>query len=116
MRLSILVVSRTAELINRLCDSLNAACSLASLDAEILCSWNGSEDEEGKIQNNSRYDFHIAQRLPYHYSKNMNSLAALADGEALMFANDDLILDPGCVDAALALLTTDNWALWGTAT
>ena len=37
--------------------------------------------------------------------KNMNSLAALADGEALMFANDDLILDPGCVDAALALLS-----------
>jgi hypothetical protein len=34
----------------------------------------------------------------------MNSLAAKAGGDVLMIANDDLILDPGCVDAALGLL------------
>ena len=104
MRLSILVVSKTAALINRFCDSLNGACSLAPMDAEILCSWNGDEDEEAGIQNRSRYDLHIAQRVPYHYSSNMNGLAALAGGETLMLANDDLILDSGCVDAALELL------------
>ena len=106
MRLSILVVSRTAALINRLCDSLDAACNLAPIDVEILCSWNGSDVEEAQIRNSSRYDFHIAQRVPYHFAANMNSLAALAGGEVLMLANDDLILDPGCVVAAMQLLSS----------
>ena len=104
MRLSILVVSRTAALINRLCDSLDAACTLAPIDVEILCSWNGSDVEEAEIRNSCRYDFHLAQRAPYHFASNMNGLAALAGGETLMLANDDLILDPGCVDAALHLM------------
>ena len=104
MQLSILIVSRTAGLINRFCESLDAACSLKPLDVEILCSWNGTDEEEGKIANISRYDFHIAQRAPYHFAKNMNGLAALAGGEALMLANDDLILDKGCIDAGLELL------------
>ena len=104
MRLSVLVVSRTAALINRLCDSLNSSCSLAPIDVEILCSWNGSDVEEAQISNSSRYDFHLAQRAPYHFASNMNALAGLAGGEILMLANDDLILDAGCVDAALNLL------------
>ncbi|MCB4406958.1 hypothetical protein [Synechococcus sp. MU1642] len=106
MRLSVLVVSRTAALINRLCDSLDTACGLAPIDVEILCSWNGSDVEEAQIRNSSRYDFHIAQRVPYHFATNMNSLAALSGGEVLMLANDDLILDPGCVDAAIQLLSS----------
>jgi hypothetical protein len=105
MQLSILVVSRTAELVNRFCAGLDAACSLAPLEAEILVSWNGSDADEQRIANSSRYDLHIAQRVPYHFAGNMNGLAALAGGEVLMFANDDLMLDPGCVDAGLHLLT-----------
>ena len=104
MQLSILVVSRTAELVNRLCAGLNAACSLAPMEAEILVSWNGSDADEQRIANCSRYDIHIAQRVPYHFAGNMNGLAALAGGEVLMLANDDLMLDPGCVDAGLKLL------------
>ena len=105
MQLSILVVSRTAELVNRFCAGLDAACSLAPMEAEILVSWNGSDADEQRIANSSRYDLHIAQRVPYHFAGNMNGLAALAGGEVLMFANDDLMLDPGCVDAGLHLLT-----------
>ena len=105
MQLSILVVSRTAELVNRFCAGLNAACSLAPIEAEILVSWNGSDADEKRIANGSRYDLHIAQRVPYHFAGNMNGLAALAGGEVLMLANDDLMLDPGCVDAGLQLLT-----------
>ena len=106
MQLSILVVSRTAELVNRFCAGLNAACSLPPMEAEILVSWNGSDANEQRITNSSRYDLHIAQREPYHFAGNMNGLAALAGGEVLMIANDDLILDPGCVDAGLQLLTS----------
>ena len=106
MQLSILVVSRTPELLNRFCASLDQASNLHGMEAEILCSWNGSEADEAQIHNSSRYDLHIAQRVPYHFSGNMNGLAAKASGEVLMLANDDLILDEGCVDAGLNLLNS----------
>ena len=106
MQVSILVVSRTPELLNRFCASLDQASSLPGMEMEILCSWNGSEADEARIQNSSRYDLHIAQRVPYHFSGNMNGLAAKAGGEVLMLANDDLILDAGCVDAGLQLLNS----------
>ena len=107
MQISILVVSRTPELLNRFCASLNRASDLPSIEMEILCSWNGSEGEETRIHNTSRYDLHIAQRVPYHFSGNMNGLAAKAGGDVLMIANDDLILDAGCVDAGLTLLNSN---------
>ena len=106
MQVSILVVSRTPELLNRFCASLNRASGLHALEMEILCSWNGSDAEETRIHNSSRYDLHIAQRVPYHFSGNMNGLAAMAGGDVLMIANDDLILDAGCVDAGLTLLNS----------
>ena len=36
MQLSILVVSRTAELINRFCEGLDAACSLQAVDLKTF--------------------------------------------------------------------------------
>jgi len=107
MQVSILVVSRTPELLNRFCASLDQASGLPAMEMEILCSWNGSKADEARIQNSSRYDLHIAQRVPYHFSGNMNGLAAKAGGEVLMLANDDLILDAGCVDAGLRLLNSN---------
>ena len=104
MRLAILVVSRTASLLNTILASLNQACSLNALDVEILCSWNGSSEEERKISNTSRYDFNIAQRTPYHFASNINSLVRLSNAHLVMVANDDLILDPGCVDAGIRTL------------
>ena len=104
MQLSILVISRTADLVNRFCSGLNQASSLPAHEAEILCSWNGSREDELHLQNTSRYDFHIAQREPYHFSDNMNKLASKATGDVLMLANDDLKLDPGCIDQALTIL------------
>jgi len=107
MQVSILVVSRTPELLNRFCASLNQASGLHSLEMELLCSWNGSDAEEALIKNTSRYDLHIAQRVPYHFSGNINGLAAKATGDVLLIANDDLVLDEGCVDAGLALLNSN---------
>ncbi len=104
MRLAILVVSRTASLLNNFLGSLNQACSLNPLEAEILCSWNGTSEEEKKISNTSRYDFHIAQRTPYHFARNVNSLVSLSNADLVMIANDDLTLDPDCVDAGMKTL------------
>lgn len=108
MRLSILVISRTAGLVNRLCAGLNEASSLPANQAEILCSWNGSEQDEQLLNNTSRFDFHVAQRDPYHFAGNMNSLASKAIGDVLMLANDDLLLDPGCVDEGMAVLSRNS--------
>ena len=108
MRLSILVISRTAGLVNRLCAGLNEASSLPANQAEILCSWNGSEQDEQLLNNTSRFDFHVAQRDPYHFAGNMNSLASKATGDVLMLANDDLLLDPGCVDEGMAVLSRNS--------
>ena len=83
MQVSILVVSRTPELLNRFCASLNQASELHPLEMEILCSWNGTDAEETQIQNSSRYDLHIAQRVPYHFSGNMNGLARQARGQCV---------------------------------
>jgi len=104
LRLSILVVSRTAELLNGLLQSLNQACGLASHEVEVLCSWNGPADDECRICNGSRYDLRICQRDPYHFAANINGLCSQATGAVVLLANDDLVLDPGCVDAGLKRL------------
>ena len=104
MRLSILVVSRTAALLNRMLSSLASATSLNGIGVEVLCSWNGSEDEESDIENNSGYELLIAQRDPYHFASNMNGLAAKANGDLLLLINDDVILDSGSIDGAIQCL------------
>lgn len=81
--------------------SLKHASNLESKELEILCSWNGSSAEEAEIVNQSGLDFLIAQRDPYHFASNMNALAARANGEFLLLINDDVVLDPASIDAAL---------------
>lgn len=105
MKLSILIVSRTAKLVNTFCSTLNAATGCSSQEVEILLSWNGSAEEEAFINNTSRFNLRVAQRCPYHFAGNMNGLAQRACGDILMLANDDLELDPGCIDAGLEALT-----------
>lgn len=102
---SILVVSRTAELLSRLLASLDQGYSGEAGSIEVLASWNGSAEAEQAIQP-GRLPFRIAQRVPYHFAGNMNGLARQARGDVLIFANDDLIVDPGSIDAALDRLAT----------
>ena len=104
MRLSILVVSRTASLLNRMLKSLTSATNLNAIGVEILCSWNGSQEEEQAIKNTSGYELLIAQKDPYHFASNMNSLAEKANGELLLIINDDVILDSRSVDNAIQCL------------
>ena len=107
MRLSILVVSRTADLLSSMLGSLNGALHLPSREVEILCSWNGSPEEEARIENGSGYEFSIANRIPYHFSSNINELAQLANGEVLALVNDDVILDMNSLDSGLSCLLDD---------
>ena len=107
MRLSILVVSRTADLLSSMLGSLNGALHLPRREVEILCSWNGSPEEEARIENGSGYEFSIANRIPYHFSSNINELAQLANGEVLALVNDDVILDMNSLDSGLSCLLDD---------
>ncbi|NCU77226.1 MAG: hypothetical protein EBV59_09865 [Synechococcaceae bacterium WB7_1C_051] len=70
---------------------------------QILVSWNGTDEDEQKIKP-GRFETLIAQRSLYHFAKNMNSLAVLAAGEYIALLNDDLILDPHSLDAAISVL------------
>ena len=101
MRLTLLVVSRTPSLLSRMLTSVSASTELPYQEVEILCSWNGNAEGETRINNESGYEFTIAQRDAYHFASNMNSLARKARGEVLLFINDDVILDRGSIGAAL---------------
>ena len=103
MHVSVLVVSRTAKLLNQLIESLNEAYSGNSSQLQIFVSWNGTDEDEQKIKP-GRFETLIAQRSLYHFAKNMNSLAVLAAGEYIALLNDDLILDPHSLDAAISVL------------
>lgn len=110
MRLSILVVSRTAELLNKMLDSLASATNLNTANVEVLCSWNGSQEEEKEILNKSGYKLQIAQRDPYHFASNMNNLAKKANGELLLLINDDIIMDEKGIDFAIECLEANRKA------
>jgi len=104
MRLSILVVSRTAALLSNMLNSLKDALHLPEEEVEVLCSWNGDAGEEACIANTSGYEFLVANRTPYHFASNMNALADKANGDVLLLVNDDVLLDAHSVDAALSCL------------
>ena len=104
MRLSILVVSRTAALLSSMLDSLKDALHLPGEEVEVLCSWNGDIAEEACIDNASGYELLVANRTPYHFASNMNELADKANGDVLLLVNDDVLLDAHSVDAGLSCL------------
>ncbi len=108
MILSILVISRSKVLLNQLLESISRATNLEKENIEILCSWNGSKNNESKIINNTGYKFKIAQRNKYHFASNMNSLAKKASGEILCIINDDIILDNNSIDAGIKALKSNS--------
>ena len=105
MHLSILVVSRRADLLSTLLSTLKDALHLPVEEVEVLCSWNGPPEDEARIKNASNFEFLIANRAPYHFASNMNALADKANGDVLLLINDDVLLDTNSVDAALSCLS-----------
>jgi hypothetical protein len=71
----------------------------------VIASWNGSIADESLLKP-GRLPFAVVQRDAYHFAANMNGLARHAKGDILVFANDDLIIDPGSLDIALERLTS----------
>ena len=88
--------------------TLKEALHLPKESVEILCSWNGPPESEANINNNSGYEFLIAQRDSYHFAKNVNSLALKASGDILALLNDDVLLDPNSLDAGLSCIKNQS--------
>jgi len=105
-QVSVLVVSRTIELLNRLISRLDDSYSGDNDSTEILISWNGKEEDLGRISQ-GRFQTSVAQQEPYHFASNINQLCRQAQGEVIVLANDDLIPDPGSIDAAVEKLRED---------
>ena len=104
MFLSVLVVSRTASLLNQMVQSINNATQIKKEDLEILCSWNGSESESKYISRDSLYPINIAQKEKYNFARNINKLAKKSKGELILIINDDVILDDNSIDNAIKCL------------
>jgi hypothetical protein len=96
--LSILVVSKTASLLSNMLRSIPTGLGSYGDDVEVLCSWNGTNDEEQTVEVPPGIELYFAQRIPYHFSSNVNRLAERACGELLLLANDDLIFGPGSIE------------------
>ena len=107
-RISCLVISRSYSLLNTMLASLDEARKEWSTLDEVLCSWNGSVQDEKKIISGERLKFRIGQRVPYHFARNINSLANKAKGDYLLIINDDVILDKHSIDKSIKVLEEDE--------
>lgn len=99
MKLSLIIVSRSISNCRALLASLDQ--SAPSEHFEVIISWNGAESEISEVSRLSKSNPRIEPIAPYHFAANNNKAAALAKGEILGFVNDDIVLDPGSVDAAV---------------
>lgn len=97
--LSILVISRTAENMNRLLVAI--ADNGVDASYEILCSWNGDATDASGIRPPDGVDFRLVEQRPYNFAANNNSLARQAHGEFVLFLNDDVIPDQSAIGRAL---------------
>ena len=107
-KISILVISRTSVLLNELLNSILHASKIDKSYIEILCSWNGSNQDYLSIQKNIYPNFDIQIIEPYHFASNMNLLISRAKGEYILLVNDDVLLDPGSIDKAIEFFETSS--------
>jgi len=102
--LACLIISRTPNLINRLLASIPASRHAWCDGDQVLCSWNGSIEAKTQIKAPDPLAFKIVCRDHYDFSANINTLARFATSDYVCLLNDDVILDPGCLDVALEIL------------
>lgn len=108
MYLSILVVSKTYQLLNRMLSSIDERTYLDNKDFEIICSWNGETEDLKKIASPEGFNLKLIEIKPYNFSKNMNELIKVSVGKYLLIINDDVILDKESIRAGLDLLKENN--------
>lgn len=73
-------------------------------DVEVLCSWNGTPEEERSVTVPEGIELYFAERAPYHFASNINRLSERACGELLLLVNDDLVFGPNSIEVAVRSL------------
>ena len=111
--LSILTVSKSADNVSKLLDSIAISIELDIGEFEVLCSWNGSKFEEKDIFVPSGVQFNIVDRSSYHFASNINILASKASGDHLCIINDDVKLRPETLSNGLKWLDYFNVGIVG---
>ncbi len=97
--LSILVISRSVENLNPMLAAIAANGFNGTI--EVLCSWNGDPAGLGLIERPSGIALRIVEQRPYNFARNNNALAAQAQGEFVLFLNDDIVLDRNALERAI---------------
>lgn len=110
---SILVVSRSAENVTNLLASIASSVHIDLSTIEVLCSWNGSREDESKIAVPKDLNFSIKDRSPYHFATNINLLSSNATSPYICVANDDVKLNPSALFNSLKYLASPNIGLVG---
>lgn len=78
---------------------------------ELICAWNGdSEPPHGHFKD---LNIRLETIKPYNFSQNNNLVANYAIYETLLFINDDIELDKGCITAAFNLFARPNVGIVG---
>ena len=108
MKLSILVISRSYELLNRMLKSLVSSTKINKSKIETLCSWNGPDKDLEMISFQEELNLKIFKVKPYNFASNMNRLINRSKGEYILLINDDVILDKKSLDFGLQLLENNK--------
>ena len=104
MDLSILVISKTYKLVNKLIKSLSDNKYLTEIKSEVLCSWNGLQKDLNKIIVTKDINLRIQMIKPYNFAINMNQLINMSTGKYILMINDDVFLDKNSIESGLNLL------------
>jgi GT2 family glycosyltransferase len=108
MKLSILVVSKTPNLLNALLKSLSTSTTIEKHSIEILVSWNGCHEDIYLINQDIYQNFFITTIIPYHFASNMNKLLDKARGEYLILVNDDVVFDIETIDKGIEFFESNS--------
>lgn len=106
--LSILTVSRSVENLDALIGSIPRAFRGSY---EIICAWNGESHPPQQRYDGQNVVFRVIK--PYNFSKNNNEIAELANYDTLLFVNDDVEFDQGCIDEAFAVFSKKDVGIVG---
>jgi len=104
--LSVLVISRSSANLELLFESMRRSQYTFAL--ETLVAWNGREEPCLSPNAYPELDLSYHQIEPYNFASNNSLLAELAGGTVLLFINDDIILDPGCLEIAYRAMSCSS--------
>jgi hypothetical protein len=96
--LSVLVISRNSANLGLLFESMRR--SRYDFALETIVAWNGKDKPGPPPADFPELNVTYHRIEPYNFACNNNRLAELARGAMLLFINDDIILDTGCLESA----------------